>query len=55
MYATAFLGFAPVGALMAGSLAGVMTAPVAIAAMSALALVTSLFLYFSRPELRCLD
>lgn len=55
MYATAFLGFAPVGALMAGSLAGVMTAPVAIAAMSALALVASLSLYFSRPELRCLD
>ena len=55
MYATAFLGFAPVGSLIAGSLAGVMTAPVAIAGMSALALVVSLYLYFSRPELRGLD
>ncbi|HXE89605.1 MAG TPA: MFS transporter [Terriglobales bacterium] len=55
MYATAFLGFAPVGSLIAGSLAGVMTAPVAIAAMSALALIVTLFLYFMRPELRCLD
>ena len=55
MYATAFLGFAPVGSLIAGSLAGVVTAPYAIAGMCALALVASLFLYFSRPELRRLD
>jgi MFS family permease len=55
MYATAFLGFAPVGSLIAGSLAGVVTAPYAIAGMCALALVASLFLYFTRPELRRLD
>ena len=55
MYATAFLGFAPVGSLIAGSLAGVVTAPFAIAGMCALALVASLFLYFNRPELRRLD
>lgn len=55
MYATAFLGFAPVGSLIAGSLAGVVTAPHAIAGMCALALVASLFLYFTRVELRKLD
>lgn len=55
MYATAFLGFAPVGSLIAGSLAGAVTAPHAIAGMCALALVASLFLYFTRPELRRLD
>ena len=55
MYATAFLGFAPLGSLLAGSLAGVVTAPYAIAGMCALALVASLFLYFTRPELRRLD
>jgi MFS family permease len=55
MYATAFLGFAPVGSLLAGSLAGVVTAPHAIAGMCALALVASLYLYFTRPELRQLD
>ena len=55
MYATAFLGFAPVGSLIAGSLAGVMTAPRAIAGMCALALVATLFLYFTRAELRELD
>ena len=34
IYATAFLGFAPFGSLMAGSLAGTFTAPVSIAAMA---------------------
>jgi len=55
MYATAFLGFAPVGALIAGSLAGVVSAPYAIAGMSALALLGSWLLYFTQPELRRLD
>lgn len=55
IYAAAFLGFAPIGSLIAGSLAGVITAPYAIAGMSALALVLSWLLYFSRPELRRLD
>jgi MFS family permease len=55
IYATAFLGFAPIGSLIAGSLAGAVTAPIAIAAMSALALIGTWALYFSRPELRQLD
>ena len=55
IYATAFLGFAPIGSLIAGSLAGAVTAPIAIAAMSALALVGTWVLYLSRAELRQLD
>jgi MFS family permease len=55
MYSTAFLGFAPVGSLIAGSLAGAISAPYAIAGMSALALVGSWMLYFTQPELRRLD
>jgi MFS family permease len=55
MYATAFLGFAPVGSLIAGSLAGTISAPYAIAGMSALALIGSWVLYFTQPELRRLD
>jgi MFS family permease len=55
MYATAFLGFAPIGSLLAGSLAGVISAPYAIAAMSALALLGSWMLYFTQSELRRLD
>lgn len=54
-YATAFLGFAPIGSLIAGSLAGAITAPYAIASMCALALVGTWLLYFSRPELRKLS
>lgn len=55
IYATAFLGFAPIGSLIAGSLAGAITAPIAIAGMSSLALVGTWGLYFSRKELRQLD
>jgi MFS family permease len=55
MYATAFLGFAPVGSLIAGSLAGSISAPYAIAGMSTLALIGSWALYFTQPELRRLD
>ena len=55
MYATAFLGFAPVGSLIAGSLAAAISAPYAIAGMSALALIGSWTLYFAQPELRKLD
>lgn len=54
-YATAFLGFAPVGSLIAGSLAGVITAPYAIAGMSSLALVAAWVLYAMHPELRKLS
>jgi MFS family permease len=55
MYSTAFLGFAPVGSLLAGSLAGAISATYAIAGMCALALVGSWTLYFTQPELRRLD
>ena len=55
IYATAFLGFAPIGSLIAGSLAGALTAPIAIAAMSLLALIGTWVLYLSRLELRQLD
>ncbi|HTC92651.1 MAG TPA: MFS transporter [Terriglobales bacterium] len=54
-YATAFLGFAPVGSLIAGSLAGAITAPYAIAGMSSLALVAAWALYAMSPELRKLS
>ena len=55
IYATAFLGFAPIGSLIAGSLAGMVTAPYAIAGMSLFALVATVSLYFGMPELRRLD
>jgi predicted MFS family arabinose efflux permease len=55
LYATAFLGFAPIGSLLAGSLAGVVGAPRAIALMSGVALVASLALYFRSTELKQLD
>lgn len=54
-YATAFLGFAPVGSLIAGSLAGAITAPYAIAAMSSFAFIATWVLYIRRPELRKLS
>lgn len=53
MYATAFLGFAPIGSILAGSLAETFTAPHAIAAMSLVALLATLALYFTQRELRC--
>jgi MFS family permease len=55
IYATAFLGFAPIGSLLAGSLGGVITAPYALAGMSGVALIVVLVLYFTREELRRLD
>jgi uncharacterized membrane protein YiaA len=55
IYATAFLGFAPLGSLMAGSLAGVFTAPVSIAAMAIVGLAMNLVIYRSRPELGTLE
>ncbi|HWR34530.1 MAG TPA: MFS transporter [Clostridia bacterium] len=55
MYATAFLGFAPIGSLLAGSLAETLTAPVAIAALSSIALVATIAIYYTRTELRCVD
>jgi MFS family permease len=52
IYATAFLGFAPVGSLIAGAIAGTVSAPYAIAGMCALGLVCTGFLYGTRKELR---
>ena len=55
IYTMAFLGFAPVGSLIAGSLAGAVTASYAIAGMCSVALIGTLALYFFRPELRELN
>jgi MFS family permease len=55
IYATAFLGFAPIGSLTAGSLAGTIGAPYAIAIMAGVALVASAVLYMKSKDLRCLD
>ncbi len=52
IYATAFLGFAPIGSLIAGAIAGTVQAQYAIAGMCALGLVCTGFLYGSRRELR---
>ncbi len=52
IYATAFLGFAPVGSLIAGAIAGTVSAPYAIAGMCGLGLVCTAFLYGTRKELR---
>jgi len=54
IYATAFLGFAPLGSLMAGSLAGTFTAPVSIAAMAVAAIVINSAIYRMNPELAAL-
>jgi predicted MFS family arabinose efflux permease len=55
IYSTAFLGFPPIGCLVAGSMAHVIGAPLAIAGMSALALLASLGVYLGRAGLRELD
>ena len=55
IYTMAFLGFAPVGSLIAGALAGVVTAARAIEGMCAVALAATLGLYCFRRELRELD
>jgi predicted MFS family arabinose efflux permease len=55
IYATAFLGFAPLGSLMAGSLAGTFTAPVSIAAMALAAIAINSVIYRMSPELGRLE
>ena len=47
----AFLGFAPLGSLMAGSLAGTFTAPRSIAAMAVAAIVINSVIYSRGPKL----
>jgi MFS family permease len=55
IYSTAFLGLPPIGCLIAGSLTRVISAPHAIAGLSALALFGSLGVYLGRRGLRELD
>jgi hypothetical protein len=55
IYSTAFLGLPPIGCLVAGSLSHLIDAPLAIAGMSALALLASLGVYVRREGLRELD
>lgn len=52
IYATAFLGFAPIGSLLAGSIAGTIGAPHTIAIMAGIAFIATTTLYIARPELR---
>ncbi len=54
MYATAFLGFAPIGSILAGSLSETFGAPHALAGMSTIACIATVILYFKQRELRCL-
>ncbi len=55
IYTMAFLGFAPIGSLIAGSLAGAFTAERAISGMCTVALAGTIGLYAFRRELRNLD
>ena len=55
IYSTAFLGFPPIGSLIAGSLARVVSAAHAIAGMAALAFVATIVVYGKRRALRELD
>ena len=55
IYSTAFLGLTPIGCLVAGSLARIVSAPYAIAGMSALALLGGLGVYWGRAGLREVD
>lgn len=55
IYSTAFLGLPPIGCLIAGSMAHVIGAPLAIAGMSTLALMGSLAVFLGRQGLRELD
>jgi MFS family permease len=55
IYSTAFLGLPPIGCLIAGSLARVISVPHVIAGMSTLALLGSLGVYWKQQGLRELD
>lgn len=55
IYSTAFLGLAPIGCLIAGSMAHAVGAPHAIAGMSILAFLGSLGVYLGKEGLRELD
>jgi hypothetical protein len=55
IYSTAFLGLPPLGCLIAGSLARIISVPHVIAGMSAMALIASLGVYWRQQGLRELD
>jgi MFS family permease len=55
IYSTAFLGLPPIGCLIAGSLARIISVPHVIAGMSALALIASFGVYWRQQGLRELD
>jgi predicted MFS family arabinose efflux permease len=55
IYSTAFLGLPPLGCLIAGSLARIISVPHVIAGMSILALLGSVGVYWKREGLRELD
>ncbi len=55
IYSTAFLGLPPIGSLIAGSLARVVSAPHAIAGMVSVAFVGAVVVYGRRTALRQLD
>jgi MFS family permease len=52
MHATAFLGFAPIGSLIAGSLAHSFGVPVALASLCVVALVVTLLVPLRIPEIK---
>lgn len=55
IYTCAFLGLTPLGSLFAGSIAKWIGAPNAIAGMASVALIGTILLWITRPELRSLD
>jgi MFS family permease len=55
IYSTAFLGLPPIGCLIAGSLARIISVPHVIAGMSILALIASVAVYWRQQGLRELD
>lgn len=55
LYGMASLGLTPVGCLLAGTLAGSLTAPVTLALLSAVAFILTALVYITQAELRKLD
>jgi MFS family permease len=55
IYSTAFLGFPPIGSLIAGLLSRVITPPHAIAGMGVVAIVGTIYVFGTRTALKMLD
>jgi MFS family permease len=55
MHTCCFLGFAPIGSLVAGSVAKLVGAPWALATMAGIAVAGTIALWFTQPQLRKLD